>query len=277
MTEASPRAWGLYAELRPDELAAILAATPVAYVPWGALEWHGPHLPLGLDGLVAEHVAREAAALSGGVVLPTTWWAVTTLPHATSISTPPDVISHLWQATFHSLAGMGFKVIAVITGHYAQAHEVLLMEAADAAMRDTGAIVLAAPELAVLGDAGRLDHAAHWETSSLLAIRPDLVRLDRLDDAVPPGAADLAPFGILGADPRPSATPALGAATLAEAAQTWATWVRDLLASGDADRVRRFHAARRAALQLYIDRYYRGDWQAAIDAWWRDRTSTSSP
>lgn len=274
MTDPTPRAWGLYAELRPDELAAILAATPAAYVPWGALEWHGPHLPLGLDGLVAEHVARQAAALSGGVVLPTTWWAITTLPHTASISTPPDVISHLWRATFHSLAGMGFKVIAVITGHYAQAHEVLLMEAADATMRETGTIVLAASELAVLGDATRLDHAAHWETSSLLAIRPDLVRLDRLDDAVPPDATNLALFGVLGADPRPSATLALGAATLAEAATTWAAWVRDLLATPDAERVRHFHAARRAALQPYVDRYYRGDWQAAIDAWWRDRTET---
>jgi len=273
VTDAT-RAWGLYAELRPAELAAILAATPAAYVPWGALEWHGPHLPLGLDGLVAEHVARQAAALSGGVVLPTTWWAITTLPHTCSIWTPPGVISHLWQATFHGLAGMGAKVIAVITGHYAQAHEVLLMEAADAAMRETGAIVLAAPELAVLPDADRLDHAARWETSSLLAIRPDLVRLDRLDEVVPPGATDLARFGVLGADPRPSATPALGAATLAEAAAAWAAWVDDLLASGDSERVRRFHAARRAALQPYVDRYFQGDWQAAIQAWWRDRTAT---
>lgn len=274
MTDATPVAWGLYAELRPDELAALLAATPAAYVPWGALEWHGPHLPLGLDGLVADHVARQAAALSGGVVLPTTWWAITTLPHAYSISTPPSVISHLWQATFHSLAGMGVRVIAVVTGHYAQAHEVLLMEAADTAMRETGAIVLVAPELAVLPDASRLDHAAHWETSSLLAVRPDLVRLDRLDDAVPADATDLARFGVLGTDPRPSATPALGAATLAEAAQAWAAWVRDLLASGDADRVRGFHAARRAALQPYVDRYFQGDWEAALHAWWRDRTAT---
>lgn len=272
MTDPARPAWGLYAELRPDELAAILAVTPVAYVPWGALEWHGPHLPLGLDGLVAEHVAREVAALSGGVVLPTTWWAITTLPHAFSISTPPDVVSSLWEATFHSLAGAGFRVIIVITGHYAHAHDLLLMAAADAARQATGVIVLTGPELAVLTDERRLDHAAQWETSSLLALRPDLVRLDRLDDTVPADATNLAHFGILGADPRLSATPALGAATLAAAVTAWAAWVRDLLASGDAERVRRFHDERRAALQPYVDRYYHGDWQAAIDAWWRDRT-----
>lgn len=263
--------WGRYAELHPDELAAILAAAPAAYVPWGALEWHGPHLPLGLDGLVAENVATRAAALSGGVILPTTWWAITTLPHAHSITAPPDVVVSLWRNTFHALAGVGFRVIALITGHYAQAHDYLLMQAADEAMRETGALIITAPELAVLDGPPRLDHAALWETSSLLAIRPDLVRLDRLDAAAPSGDANLARYAVLGGDPRLAATPALGETTLSEAAIAWAGWVRDLLADPDAARVQAFHARRRARLQPYVDRYYAGDWEAAIHAWWQDR------
>ena len=67
-TAGEQRPWGRYAELRPDQLAAIVAAAPIAYVPWGALEWHGPHLPFGLDGITAEGVAERAARqfLDGG-------------------------------------------------------------------------------------------------------------------------------------------------------------------------------------------------------------------
>src|SRR5437763_1208058 len=78
--------WGRYAELRPEQLEAIMAVAPVAYVPWGALEWHGPHLPLGLDGFTAEGVAERDVQRTGGVLLPTTWWPITALPHRYSLS-----------------------------------------------------------------------------------------------------------------------------------------------------------------------------------------------
>ncbi|MFM7677266.1 MAG: hypothetical protein ACKO83_00300 [Roseiflexaceae bacterium] len=44
---STPR-WGRYTDLHPDALAQILAHTPIAVLPWGALEWHGAHLPLGM-------------------------------------------------------------------------------------------------------------------------------------------------------------------------------------------------------------------------------------
>ena len=44
----------LYVELTPSEFAERLAAAPITYLPLGTLEWHGPHLPLGSDGLQAQ-------------------------------------------------------------------------------------------------------------------------------------------------------------------------------------------------------------------------------
>ena len=38
-----------YEEMLPDEFRAALAAFPVAYVPFGSLEWHGRHLPYGVE------------------------------------------------------------------------------------------------------------------------------------------------------------------------------------------------------------------------------------
>ncbi|MFE0589211.1 creatininase family protein [Micromonospora echinospora] len=53
------------------ELAAVAAAADFAVLPVGAVEWHGPHLPLGTDLILAEGFARESAvgAPTGGSAL----------------------------------------------------------------------------------------------------------------------------------------------------------------------------------------------------------------
>src|SRR5579864_5564960 len=59
-----------YELMTPGEIVAARARCPVAFVPVGPIEWHGPHLPLGTDALVAHHLAVRAARIVGGVVLP---------------------------------------------------------------------------------------------------------------------------------------------------------------------------------------------------------------
>jgi len=51
-----------YTLLTPTEFRERLAAAPVAYLPLGTLEWHGPHLPLGADGARMEGILRSALA-----------------------------------------------------------------------------------------------------------------------------------------------------------------------------------------------------------------------
>jgi creatinine amidohydrolase len=58
------------AELRPEEFISRLHQRPVAYLPLGTLEWHGPHLPLGADALQSAALMVEAATRFGGIVLP---------------------------------------------------------------------------------------------------------------------------------------------------------------------------------------------------------------
>lgn len=54
----------------PDQVVARRSACPVAYLPVGALEWHGLHLPLGTDYLTVQHIAERAAREVGGVAFP---------------------------------------------------------------------------------------------------------------------------------------------------------------------------------------------------------------
>jgi len=70
-----------YAELFP----ADLVPGSLAIYPWGALEWHSYHLPLGQDGIVAEDFSERLAERTGSVLLPTKWLPFTTLPHRCSL------------------------------------------------------------------------------------------------------------------------------------------------------------------------------------------------
>lgn len=57
--------------LRPDEIVAERKRCSIVYLPVAPLEWHGPALPFGVDPLVAQELARRAARITGGVVMPT--------------------------------------------------------------------------------------------------------------------------------------------------------------------------------------------------------------
>lgn len=257
--------WGRYAELRPDQLEAIVAAAPIAYVPWGALEWHGPHLPFGLDGFTAEALAERVVRRTGGVLLPTTWWPITTLPHRFSLSIPSGVIQALWDSMFAELVRAGFRLIIVLSGHYAQGHELVLMDAAEHAIAVHGVPILAVPPLALV-DEEMLDHAGHWETALLLALRPHLVNLDALS------SAPLNPrtSAVLGEDPR-RATASQGESALILATERIAIGVAALLSENGLSILRELYVRRRASYQQYVDRYFHGSWEEATQAWWSDR------
>ena len=59
-----------YELMTPGEIVAARERCPVVYLPLGPMEWHGPHLPIGTDALVAHHVALRVAAAVGGLVMP---------------------------------------------------------------------------------------------------------------------------------------------------------------------------------------------------------------
>ena len=53
--------WGFYDQMRPIQIEAIQKKTPIAYLPWGALEYHGNHNPTGLDSIKAFHLCTDLA------------------------------------------------------------------------------------------------------------------------------------------------------------------------------------------------------------------------
>jgi creatinine amidohydrolase len=259
-----------YAELRPDQLVGRLEAYPVAIAPWGALEWHGPHLPFGLDGLVAKAFCERLAGRTGAVLLPTTYLPITTLPHRHSISIRADVVREAWLDLFRELGRAGFRLVCLVSGHYAQGHEIVLAQTAEVVTRGGGPLVLAGTPLALLQDSDLLDHAGRWETSQLLWARPELVDLDALPRGPLPPAHRVA---VLGQDPR-EATAEQGQHLMDRGLESWESWMQRLLREGSPDPLYALYAERQAAYQDYVQRYYRGSWEAAIQAWWQEHLRT---
>lgn len=233
-----------------------------ALVPFGALEWHGPHLPLGLDGILAEAFVHRLAAQTGGVILPTTWLSATTLPHKDSLQVPAAAFAASVEGLVEGLFISGARSIALVTGHYAQAQQWILYECAVAAMtRNPDLRVFASTPLEVLEEPALLDHAGRWEAAQLLAVRPDLVDVSHLPNAVTP-----AQHAVLGEHPATATAPA-GEAVLRRALEAWSTWLdvatrQSLFAT---------YEERLEALRGYRDRYFRDSWEQAILAWWADR------
>lgn len=254
-----------YAELLPDQLADIWRERPIAYCAWGALEWHGPHLPLGLDGLVAERFVERLADQMGGVVLPTIWLPITALPHPASISIHTGVVKGIWHDLLDELHRAGARIVCMVTGHYAQGHEIEMYHAATNAMRaHQDFFVLAATPLEPLGDGRYLDHAGRWETAQLMAARPDLVRLDKF-----PGMNGPKQVAVLGEDPR-SARAEEGEAITRKALTAWASWIDKCLQDKQQQPLIDLYDTRIADNREYVRRYYSGSWEEAAQKWWAE-------
>ncbi len=201
-----PRAHRL-AEMTWPEAAALDPGRTVAILPVGAVEAHGPHLPLATDGVIALAMAdaaarRLAAAGWAPLVLPPLHY--TAAPFAAgfagTVSVRPETVTALVEEIAAALAGRA-RCLAIANAHLDPAHLGALTAAA-AAIRARAATgggpAVAFPDLTRRPWAGRLGeefasgacHAGSYEGSIVLAARPGLVR-EEARRALPANPASL--------------------------------------------------------------------------------------
>jgi creatinine amidohydrolase len=223
-----------YECLHPAEMRAAVAEAPIAFLPIGTLEFHGEHLPFGVDSFEAHGLCMRAAELAGGVVLPPVYLACGCLDLPFTLSFERDLVHDWVSATLDQLALRGFTAVVVLTGHGPLDLNHLLKRACAEAEERSGALAayalcwlelnaagLAAPETA---EPTCVDHAARVETSWMLALEPGLVHTDRLADD-----PDAANPGVYGRNPRFTASAEFGASQISAAAELLAARARGLL------------------------------------------------
>jgi creatinine amidohydrolase len=93
---------------------------PVILIPVGAVEAHGPHLPLGADSQVAEEVAIRAAQQSPALVVPPLWYgyAAQWRKFPGNISTQPSVVQALVHDIVCSLLPFGLDRFVFVDNHF---------------------------------------------------------------------------------------------------------------------------------------------------------------
>jgi len=208
--------------MRSGQLEAAARAFPVVYVPFGLIEWHGRHLPLGNDALKAHGILVKCAEEFGGVVYPPVYF------HAGFDSAHLEpVLTELFQR----LRRTGFRVIVGVSGHNIQ-EQLEMVERALAPVLAEGAVAgIGLWEITLShGEESNSDHAAKWETSNMMFFYPELVDMEELGTG--PLNLDMKPpAGIGGLDPREHASVEVGARNVELAAAAIGRKARELLES----------------------------------------------
>jgi len=174
-------------EMPWSDVGRALAGNPRLILPVGALEQHGPHLPLGTNIMIAQRVAREVSHRLGILRAPTFSYGVTVDrgPFPGRAGLRRKTLHRAVNELMGSWEDHGVEHFVIITAHRFEPHlEALLMTPSGPSTKsvydlfriDVSDIVDTDPEV---------EHAGELETSLMLHLTPDLVHMDRARDFLP--------------------------------------------------------------------------------------------
>ena len=235
---SSPSSY-LWGELTWPDAANRLKEVDIALLPVGAIEQHGPHLPLDTDAFDADYLARRVADACSDpkpLVLPAVSYGVS-YHHESfqgTISISNDTLARLVYEIGIGAARNGIKKFVIINGH--GGNSPALNHAAQMINRDAHVFVCVDT-----GETSDIDidhlietpndvHAGETETSTSLAVRPHLVKMDQAPKSVPKFSSRYLDFtskrGVLwyAHTRRISSTGVMGDPTIASAAKGQKIW-----------------------------------------------------
>lgn len=206
-----------WSDLSTADFAALERERVIAVLPVAATEQHGPHLPLSVDtdlvnGVIAAALAHLPADLPA-LFLPTQ--AVGLSPEharfAGTLTLRPETVLRLWTDIAESVADAGVKKLVLFNAHGGHVG-VMDVVARDLRARRSMLVYSVSWFNLPLVDAQGGDvnaqfsaaehrfgiHAGEIETSMMLALRPELVRMERARDFPSASQERAAAFPILG-------------------------------------------------------------------------------
>jgi creatinine amidohydrolase len=169
----------------PDFIAAIKHAEGTCLLPFGIMEKHGPHMPIGTDLINVRYVALHAAENQYAVVFPEYYFGqISEARHEPgTVAYSRDLQMALLQATTDEMARNGCKKILIVNGH--GGNESLLPYFGQSQLDkphdyvvyifDERAPAAGGPKKKTTVDG----HAGESETSNMMVVRPELLHPDR--------------------------------------------------------------------------------------------------
>jgi creatinine amidohydrolase len=209
------------AELSWPQWQQKIAGGAIIFIPCGATEQHGPHLPLNVDVILPTGVCERVARAVGGLVAPTLPYGYKSMPRSGGGQTFPGTTS-LDANTFslilcdiiRDMGVHGARRLVLVNGHYENAWPVVEgLDLGLRALRAEGIPDITAMRLEYWDFVRRetldrifpdgfpgteLEHASLIETSLMLLLRPDLVEMDKIPQE---GRASFPPYDIFPAPP----------------------------------------------------------------------------
>src|ERR1700722_7545384 len=170
----------------PDFVAAIHQSKGLCVLPFGIIEKHGPHLPLGTDLLDVRYAVMNAVKQEYAVVFPEYYFG-----QIFEARQQPGTVAYtlstqltLLQETVSEMARNGCQKIVIVNGHGGnQSLLPLFAQSQLASPRDYVVYVFGSAHLDVAGRPALKSpidmHAGETETAHMMAARPDLVHQDR--------------------------------------------------------------------------------------------------
>ncbi len=185
-----------FADMTWPEVNEAVAQGRVVLIPIGAIEQHGPHLPIDTDNLFATHLcdetARRAPTLAMSVPIIHYGYNDHNMDFPGTISIKMQHFIDYCADVGASLAHQGFRRILYVNAHGSNAPLCDLI--ARKLTIETDALVGAINHWQLIGDVFAevleggpyaADHACEWETSEYLYLAPERVYRDRIVDEIP--------------------------------------------------------------------------------------------
>jgi creatinine amidohydrolase len=174
----------------PDFVQAIHQSQSVCVLPFGIIEKHGPHLPLGTDLLDVRFAVMNAVQQEYAVVFPEYYFGqifeAQQQPGTVAYSLSTQLT--LLQETVKEMARNGCRKVVIVNGHGGNNSLLpLFAQSQLATPRDYVVYVLGLPNTHLPGRPAMKSnpnndmHAGETETANMLIARPDLVQMDKAD------------------------------------------------------------------------------------------------
>jgi len=175
--------------LTPEAVRAALARDSRLLVPVGTCEQHGPHLPLGCDTIIVERLVDDLSAAFGIIRAPAVEYGVNTAtkrPYPGNATVRRKTLHRWMNDLLGSWEDCGVGAFIILTAHGHDPHQEALSTLRTRRARISSVDVFALDFTGYLEDPAGPTHGGELDTSLLLHLAPQLVRMDLAQDFLLP-------------------------------------------------------------------------------------------